>query len=108
MDKGIHLLGLFGRQVLRDVKILDLAGNLRIKRGGVKACDAVNAGPSVDNIIPGLRYCISDRGDNSQSGDDNASFHGWLLPYTEVNMNQNPEIKKGSGKGLYRPYRKGY
>src|SRR5690606_17694669 len=102
MDKGVHLLGFFGRQVLGDVKIVDFTRDLRIEPGGIKACDAVNAGTAVDDIIPGQRYCISDRGHNSQSGDDNASFHGWLLPYTEVNMNQNPEIKKGPGKGLYR------
>src|SRR5690606_14319768 len=94
VNERVHLLGFFGRQILRNIEILDFAGDLRAERRGIETADAANAGTAVYNVIPGLRYFVSDWGNNAQTCNDNASFHGWLLPFTVVKFNHRPEIKK--------------
>src|SRR5690606_31696915 len=76
MDEGIHGLGLFGRQVLRDVETFDFTRDLGVERRGIETRDATDPGATIDEIVPRGIYIVADRRNNTKTGYDDTSFHG--------------------------------
>src|SRR5690606_2596422 len=60
MDEGVHGLGLFGREVFRNVEILDLTRDLGVERRRVETRDATDPGATIDEIVPRRIYIVSD------------------------------------------------
>jgi hypothetical protein len=59
MDESIHAARILGRNIVRDVKVLDLAGNLGRKGGGVELGDMGDTGAAGQDVLPCLlRRCF--------------------------------------------------
>src|SRR5512139_2593878 len=56
MDESIHTACIFGRQILRRIKILDLASHLASEGAWIKMRNPADAGFSRNNVLPRLRY----------------------------------------------------
>ena len=74
MDKSIHAARILGRKKLRDIEILHFTGDLRRQRAGIKVGDSRDAGLARDDILPDCRDANTDRGDDTQPGNDNSAF----------------------------------
>ena len=48
------------------------AGDLHREVGGIETRDLADTGAAVDDVVPGLRNGIADRGDDAQAGNDDA------------------------------------
>ena len=65
MDEAVHAARLLRREVLRDVEVLHLAGDLAGERLGSKRRDARDAGLAGENVRPGFGNAVADRADDS-------------------------------------------
>ena len=64
----VHALGLSALDVLRDVEVLDLGGQLDLVVGHVKAGDAADAARARSQRLPIRRNAHPDRGDRAHAG----------------------------------------
>jgi len=76
MDEAVHLLGFLGGHVLRDVEILDFTRDLGVESRGIETSDTPDARTPVDDIVPCAVNIAADWRNNTQTGNDDTSFHG--------------------------------
>ena len=77
VDERVVAAGLLAGEPLRDVEVLDLAGDARRKRRRVEARDRSDAGLRREDRGPRGRHADADGRDQSESGDDDAATaHG--------------------------------
>src|SRR5712692_2972344 len=74
LDEAIHLARFLFRQIVAGIKILYFTGNSRSKPGSVKLCDFANTAFARENIFPVFINTDTERRDNSQTGNNYASF----------------------------------
>ena len=78
LREAIDPLGVFGGDVIAGRPIVDIAAELDFVLGGVEQADRVDAALALENAVPQIVDSAAQRGDRSQSGDDDAPFH-WPL-----------------------------
>ena len=74
LDEDIHAARFLGVEILLNVEILHLACHVRGERCGIETGNPGDSGATGNQVIPGFRDGIADRGDDTQAGDDNATF----------------------------------
>src|SRR5512139_939421 len=84
LDEGIHAAGLFRVEVGLDLEILDLACHLRGERRWIKTGDPGDPGTTGKQVTPGFRDGVTDRGNDPQPGDYDATFGQNSVLYTGV------------------------
>ena len=84
LTEKVQPFGLLRRHILRDVKILDLTGNLRTVLRRIKAGDPAQTAPAVDQGIPEIRYIVADAGHHAVTGNHYPSIvHTYFIsPYS--------------------------
>src|SRR5690606_9815176 len=75
MDEGIHLARLFGGHQFSDIESPDFAGNVAIEISRIKTGNAADAGTAIDEVVPGGGDVVAYRGNNTETGDADASLH---------------------------------
>jgi len=76
VDEGIHAAGILGREVLAQIEIPHLTGNLNRKGGCVKTADAGDPGAAFHEIAPGFIHAVAYRRNDTETGDhDSAPRH---------------------------------
>jgi hypothetical protein len=80
LDKSPHLLDFFFLNELARIKNLDLAGNLRIKRGRIERCDSGNTVLTLEERLPRGFCGVADRGQQTYAGNYNSAGNNCLLP----------------------------
>ena len=80
MDKAVHLLDLFGLDVLLRLEAVDLARDLRGDGLVIELRDGADAGFAVDQAFPACFRIEADRGDHPDAGDNNSSFQKRIPP----------------------------
>jgi len=79
MDEVIHAACVFGGNILSNVKVPDLAGNLDREGAGIELGDCGNTGFACQNILPSFFNGVSDRANDAQTGNyDSATCQGAL------------------------------
>jgi hypothetical protein len=53
VDKSIHCSGFFGWKNLGHIEPLHFASDMSVESARIKARDSSNAGPTVNDIVPG-------------------------------------------------------
>ena len=73
VDEGVHVTRFLGRDVVLDPEALDLTREAHRQVRCVEMGDMVDAGLSGDDAGPGLVHGVAHRGDEAQTGHDNAA-----------------------------------
>src|SRR5262249_41011737 len=75
----VHAPRFLRGQVLRDIEVAHLAAEANGKGGNIKTRDGTDAGLTGEHGLPGTLDRAADRGNDAESGDDDATF-GHTLP----------------------------
>ena len=73
MNEAVHGARFLGRDVLVEVEVFDLAGEMTGKGRRIKQSDGIYAGLTGQNLLPGRLSSVSHGRHTAQSGHDNAT-----------------------------------
>ena len=96
VNEGIHRTRFFDRNNRIDVKVFNLARDVRIKGTGVKLRDAPDTRSTVYDIVPGRGNIIAHWAHDAKTCNDDTSFHGSLLICDKggQGLRRNPTVIK--------------
>ena len=74
VHENIHAPGIFLWQIFGDIKVRYGSRNLRCKRTDIEVLEFAKAAPALTDILPGSFDLVTNRGNNSHTGNDDTSL----------------------------------